>query len=344
MRNRITVGEFLHKQWLLVAILITIIVASINPKLGAREGPLRPEYTVKYGAVSLIFAISGLSLKTHNLLETITRFRLHLVVQGFTFALIPIYVQILVKIFGWIGLNEWVLKGLITVACMPPPVSSAVILTKAAGGSETVAIFNSVLGSFLGIIITPVSLLFNLGFTSIVPLMSTVLQLITTVLVPLIAGQIVRNYTGIKSYLHSIPLSVISQLALLLVIFTTFCDTFIQPETGLTASDILVTVLLVTLLQISLLIISFHFAQYFRGFERADIVAMIFCSTHKSLTLGIPILRIMFHGYAHLSQITLPLLVYHPMQIMLGSMCVTHLKEWASSHDGFKNRGHRKPV
>ena len=32
---------------------------------------------------------------------------------------------------------------------MPPPVSSAVILTKAVGGNEAAAIFNSAFGSFL---------------------------------------------------------------------------------------------------------------------------------------------------------------------------------------------------
>ena len=32
---------------------------------------------------------------------------------------------------------------------MPPPVSSAVILTKAVGGNDAAAIFNSALGSFL---------------------------------------------------------------------------------------------------------------------------------------------------------------------------------------------------
>ncbi|OCT99733.1 hypothetical protein XELAEV_180055143mg, partial [Xenopus laevis] len=36
-----------------------------------------------------------------------------------------------------------------TVSCMPPPVSSAVILTKAVGGNEAAAIFNSAFGSFL---------------------------------------------------------------------------------------------------------------------------------------------------------------------------------------------------
>lgn len=41
---------------------------------------------------------------------------------------------------------------------MPPPVSSAVILTKAVGGNEAAAVFNSILGSFLGVFITPLTL------------------------------------------------------------------------------------------------------------------------------------------------------------------------------------------
>ena len=45
------------------------------------------------------------------------------------------------------------------MACMPPPVSSAVILTRAVGGNEAGAIFNSAFGSFLGIFITPLLLL-----------------------------------------------------------------------------------------------------------------------------------------------------------------------------------------
>lgn len=46
------------------------------------------------------------------------------------------------------------------------------------------------------------------------------------------------------------------------------------------------------------------------------------------LIVGIPILRIMFHGYSHLSQISLPLLVYHPTQIILGGLVVSQIKDW----------------
>lgn len=41
---------------------------------------------------------------------------------------------------------------------MPPPVSSAVIFTRAVGGNEAAAIFNSAFGSFLGIFASPLLL------------------------------------------------------------------------------------------------------------------------------------------------------------------------------------------
>lgn len=143
-------------------------------------------------------------------------------------------------------------------------------------------------------------------------------------------GQTIRAYTKFRG--HGIPLSGIGQCSLLFIIYSTFCDTFISPELGITAVDVLVTVLLVLFLQVLMTTVCYLVTSSFpRFFTPADTVAVLFCSTHKSLTLGIPILRIMFHGYSHLSQISLPLLVYHPAQIILGGLMTTQLKDWV--HD-----------
>lgn len=82
----------------------------------------------------------------------------------------------------------------------------------------------------------------QLGYTTVVPLLGTIIQLSSTVLFPLVLGQCIRKFTQFRG--HNIPLNSISQCALLFVIYTTFCDTFITPETGLSASDILVTMIL----------------------------------------------------------------------------------------------------
>ncbi|XP_008947332.1 PREDICTED: sodium/bile acid cotransporter 7-like, partial [Merops nubicus] len=107
-----------------------------NFKLIVSGGPLKPEITITYIAVSAIFFNSGLSLKTEELTSALMHVKLHLFVQIFTLVFFPTAIWLFLQLLSITPINEWLLKGLQTVGCMPPPVSSAVILTKAVGGNE----------------------------------------------------------------------------------------------------------------------------------------------------------------------------------------------------------------
>ncbi|XP_051821798.1 sodium/bile acid cotransporter 7 isoform X6 [Antechinus flavipes] len=141
--------ERLSKEWFMFCILLVIVLAKMDPSVGAKGGPLKPETTITYIAVSTIFFNSGLSLKTEELTSALMHIKLHLFVQIFTLAFFPTTIWLFLQLLSITSINEWLLKGLQTVGCMPPPVSSAVILTKAVGGNEAAAIFNSAFGSFL---------------------------------------------------------------------------------------------------------------------------------------------------------------------------------------------------
>ncbi|XP_042195164.1 sodium/bile acid cotransporter 7 isoform X2 [Callorhinchus milii] len=142
-------SERVRKHWFLVGIVLAITFAKLQPSVGVHGGPLRPEITITYIAVSTIFLNSGLSLKTEELMSALMHVKLHLFVQIFTLGFFPAAIWLFLKLLALTSINKWLLKGLQTVGCMPPPVSSAVILTKAVGGNEAAAIFNSAFGSFL---------------------------------------------------------------------------------------------------------------------------------------------------------------------------------------------------
>ncbi|XP_053259169.1 sodium/bile acid cotransporter 7 isoform X10 [Podarcis raffonei] len=139
----------LRKDWFILGIVLVITVAKLEPAFGVKGGPLKPEITITYIAVSAIFFNSGLSLKTEELTSALMHVKLHLFVQIFTLVFFPTAIWLFLQLLSITPINEWLLKGLQTVGCMPPPVSSAVILTKAVGGNEAAAIFNSAFGSFL---------------------------------------------------------------------------------------------------------------------------------------------------------------------------------------------------
>jgi len=324
--------ESVKKNWFLFSIGLFIIFAKYAPWIGQKGGPLYPEITIKYIAVSIIFFNSGLSLKTDELKAAVFHFRLHGFIQSFTFIFIPAIISVLVYLLkSTSSINEYLLRGILVVACMPPPVSSAVIITKSIGGNDAGAIFNSALGSFMGIFVTPALLLMLVGVSGAVPIMNIINTLSITVVLPLFAGQLVRMY--IKDWLEETkpPLGQIGSFMLLMIIYTTFCDTFASDVSAVKPLELLIVALLILLIQLSFLYLIFSTCATNNlsfGFSKADIVALMFCSTHKSLTLGMPILKIIYAGDIILPFISIPLLIYHPTQILLGGFLVPMVKNW----------------
>lgn len=64
---------------------------SLLPKIAvaAHGGTIRSEYSILYGAVAFIFLISGLQLAPQKLKKNVTNWRLHVIVQGISFVVIP---------------------------------------------------------------------------------------------------------------------------------------------------------------------------------------------------------------------------------------------------------------
>ncbi|XP_060084300.1 sodium/bile acid cotransporter 7-B-like [Ylistrum balloti] len=321
--------SILRSNWFIIGIVLVIISAKFDPDIGSKGGILKPEITVKYVAVFIIFFNSGLSLKTEEFTKAIFQVKIHVFIQGFTFIIFPLLMQTLATLLASGPFDKHLIEGLKVLGCMPPPVSSAVILTKAAVGNEAAAIFNSALGSFLGIFVTPTLILMVVGSQADVPITTIIVQLCMTVVVPLVTGQVVRRFVRVWMERTYIPFSTIGSGILLLIIYTTFCDTFSHKDVNLDAINLMSIILLIVIIQSILLTLIFFFSSWKQaGFQPVDCPAVMFCATHKSLTLGIPIVKIIFSGDPTMSVITIPLLVYHPTQILIGSLIVPFLRGW----------------
>ncbi|CAM4674925.1 unnamed protein product [Leuciscus chuanchicus] len=262
-----------RKEWFIIGIVLVITCAKLAPSVGVKGGPLRPEITITYVAVSVIFFNSGLSLKTEVIFLQESR----------------------------------------CVPLQPPHVLSH---------TEK---------DIHGIVVTPLLLLVFLGSSSSVPFTSIFSQLFMTVVVPLIVGQVCRRFLRECLDRRKPPFGTVSSVVLLMIIYTTFCDTFSNPNIELDHLSLLLVVFIIFSIQLSFMALIFFLStRKSSGFTAADSVAIMFCATHKSLTLGIPMLKIVFEGYEHLSLISVPLLIYHPAQILLGSILLPSIKTWMS--------------
>ena len=59
--------RILRQNWFLLCLVLAILLARPRPEIGEHGGVLRPEWTVKVFAVSLIFFFSGFGLKLEEL-------------------------------------------------------------------------------------------------------------------------------------------------------------------------------------------------------------------------------------------------------------------------------------
>ena len=126
------------RYWFLLGLAIVIGLAWAFPQVGKANGDIEAQYTVKWGAVIVIFLLSGLGLEVSVMLKTILRWRLHLIVQTINFILLPFIMYGIVRFFISVhaDLDMTVYKGWMIALSTSTTVSSNAIMTRNANGND----------------------------------------------------------------------------------------------------------------------------------------------------------------------------------------------------------------
>jgi sodium/bile acid cotransporter 7 len=303
-------------DWFLLGIVVAVALAWVFPEPGAKGGVLQPELSNKLG-VALIFYLHGLTLSLAALTQGMLLYRLHLVVQLTTFLFFPLLAILLY------GLTEGHLPdgfraGIVYLGALPSTVSSSVALTATARGNVPAAVFNATLSSLLGVVATPLWLGFALGASGrSLPFGSVVLDLSLLLLVPLFLGQLSRPWLGAFAGRHKARIGIADRVTILFLVYTSFCDSVKQrvfSEHG--AHTALVALGLSALLLLTVLLFT-NFVARALGFSTEDRIAAVFCGSKKTLASGVPMARLIFGADPALGLILTPILVYHPLQLVV---------------------------
>lgn len=325
--------HFLDKYWLLFGLGVAIGLAAAFPDLARKNGILRTDIWIKYVATSIVFILTGLTLKSQVLLSAITLWKLHLFTLAISLGLVPLV--------GWgIGtallltpINPALASGLIIATCCPTTVSSNVIMTKQAGGNDAAAVVGAVLGNVIGIFVSPMLILAMVHVSAPPPYSKLFFDLSLTVLIPLLVGQLLRFFFPsfpVRLQKH-FNIGIFNNCMILLMVWSTFSDTF-AAHLSMAAWEIVVIVLLCAALYLffsgSILFGSYSLRRPLRPFERRDAIAVMFVGATKTIALGIPLVSIIYEKDPMGGLVAAPLLIYHAVQLLVGAVIVPSVGKW----------------
>lgn len=311
-------------DWFLIGMFFAVGLAWLFPEPGATGGWLYPEVLTKAG-VALIFFLHGLALSFSALRDGALRWKLHLLVQSTTFVLFPLIGLAGMAVTGAV-IPADLKAGFFFLCALPSTVSSSVAMTAAARGNVAAAVFNATLSSLLGIFLTPLwmSLIPHEG--QMMPLLDVITDLLKWLLLPLALGQICRPFAAEWAKRHKPLIYGIDRGTILLLVYTSFCDSV---KWGVWQSHSLFLLLgvaaAVAVLLFFVLWLTAKMADK-AGLVTEDKIAGVFCGSKKSLAQGVPMAMLMFAGNPSLGMILLPIMLYHPLQLLV---CGVMASRWA---------------
>lgn len=309
----------------IAAIVGMVVLASVLPVRGA--GLVAAGYATK-AAIALLFFLHGAKLSPREALTGARHWKLHSVVMLSTFALFPLLgLTARAAVPGLLTPALW--TGVILLCVLPSTVQSSIAFTSIAGGNVSAALCSATASNLLGMLLTPLLaglLLSTHGGLSAAALLDIAEQL----LLPFLAGQLVRPWIGRWIVSHRLVLSLVDRGSILLVVYAAFSD-------GVThgiwhqvdALQLLILLAVDAALLVAVLILT-TVASRVLGFSRADEIAIVFCGSKKSLASGLPMATVLLAGQP-VGLIVLPLMLFHQVQLMA---CAALARRYAAGRLG----------
>eukprot|EP00542_Grammatophora_oceanica_P020586 CAMPEP_0194049326 /NCGR_PEP_ID=MMETSP0009_2-20130614/30373_1 /TAXON_ID=210454 /ORGANISM="Grammatophora oceanica, Strain CCMP 410" /LENGTH=435 /DNA_ID=CAMNT_0038695453 /DNA_START=143 /DNA_END=1450 /DNA_ORIENTATION=- len=319
--------QFYWDNEFLILVVLAILIARAYPPLGADY--LQPQITATWIAVVFIFIMAGLGLKTEEFTKALKQVYFNAFVQVFNFGVVSSIVFGFSRLMVEVGaLDQALADGMVICGCLPLTVNMCLVLTKSAGGDEAAAIFNSAFGNMLGVFLSPVLILGYLGVTGDVDLLTTFYKLALRVVLPILIGQLLQKTSKhvvafVKKYKKYFKKA--QTYALVFIVYTVFCRTFAEEENQSQVGDIFLMILFQgIMLIISMVLAWLSLRLLFRSYPKLRVMGLFGC-THKTVAMGVPLINAIYENDPNVGLYTLPLLIWHPMQLVIGSALTPRL-------------------
>lgn len=295
-------------------LLLMVVLASIIPVSGSAANIFS---IITSTAIAILFFLHGAKLSREAVVQGIMHWKFHILVFAFTFMLFPL-LGLLAKPILLPLLGKELYWGFLFMCFLPSTVQSSIAFTSVAKGNVASAVCSASFSNIIGMFITPILVsFFILGQSQhdFDPT-SSILQITLLLLVPFILGQILRPYIYPRMLKVPSLVKAFDQGSILMVVYGAFSGAVVAGLWNVLSWQTLLILTLACSIFLTLIMLLAFYIPKWCGFNKADQVAIFFCSSKKTLASGIPMAQILFIGQP-LGMIVLPIMIFHQIQLMV---------------------------
>lgn len=290
-------------------------------------------------AIALLFFLHGAKLSRASVIAGATHWRLHLFILMSTFVMFPVFGMVLKPVLAPL-VTPALYAGVLFLCTLPSTVQTSVAFASIAKGNVPAAVCSASASSLLGIFITPVLAGLLIAYQashadSGGSVWHTVGNITLQLLVPFVAGQLLRPVIGRWIDIHRAVLKIVDQGSILLIVYGAFSEASNEGLWHHTSLMALGGIVIVDVFLLCLALGTTAFVSRRLGFSRPDQITIIFCGSKKSLAAGVPMAKVLFASSA-LGAVVLPVMLFHQIQLMV---CAALAQRWGRRDTGGEEDG-----
>ncbi|CAD5924466.1 Sodium - Bile acid symporter [Streptomyces sp. KY75] len=310
-RRTLTLPSWLPVDAYILALVGTVVLAALLPAGGTAADVAGGAST---GAVALLFFLYGARLSTAEALDGLKHWRLHLTVLACTFLVFPLLGLASKGLVPFV-LTPELQAGFLFLCLVPSTIQSSIAFTSIARGNVPAAICAGSFSSLTGIFLTPLLAALLLGSAGGGFSADSLLKIVLQLLVPFLAGQLLRRWVGGFLTRHKKVLGLVDRGSILLVVYTAFSEGMVAGIWSQVTPARLGALLAAEAVLLAVMLALTWYGAQRLGFGREDRIAIQFAGSKKSLAAGLPMASVLFGAHASLA--VLPLMLFHQMQLMV---------------------------
>jgi sodium/bile acid cotransporter 7 len=295
----------------ILLLLGTVGLAALLPARGAGAEVASGASTT---VIAVLFFLYGTRLSTREAMDGVRHWRLHLTVLACTFLIFPL-LGLAARGLEPVFLSHDLYTGLLFLTLVPSTVQSSIAFTSMARGNVPAAICAGSFSSLVGIVLTPLLAAALLGGTGGGFSADSLLKIVLQLLVPFLAGQLLRRWIARFVARHKKVLGYVDRGSIVLVVYAAFSEGMVAGIWRQVSPLRLGGLLAVEAVLLAVMLALTWYGSKALGFGREDRVAIHFAGSKKSLASGLPMASVLFGAHASLA--VLPLMLFHQMQLMV---------------------------